>query len=112
WGVSVPDDLALTLGADVPACRAAPAAVQMRGIGERLSHAPLPDFWMVLVNPRIAVPTGAVFARVRDREPPAPPVMPARGFDGFADFVTWLATQRNDLQAPAIEICPAIGDAL
>lgn len=113
WGLSVPHDLALSLGADVPACRAAPAAVQMQGIGERLSPAPpLPDFWMVLVNPRIAVPTGAVFAGVREREPPAPPEMPGEGFACFANFVAWLATQRNDLQAPAIEICSAIGDVL
>lgn len=113
WGVSVPDDLALSLGADVPVCRAAPRAMRMQGIGERLAPAPpLPEFWLVLVNPGVAVPTGAVFAGVRDRHPPAPPQMPEAGFARFDDFAAWLATQRNDLQAPAAAICPPIAEVL
>lgn len=113
WGVSAPDDLALRLGADVPVCRAAPRAMRMQGVGERLTPAPpLPDFWLVLVNPGVAVPTSAVFADVRDRNPLAAPPMPEAGFVRFANFAAWLATQRNDLQAPAAAICPAIGEVL
>ena len=33
-------------------------------------------------------------------------------FSSFADFRDWLAMQRNDLQAPAEEICPEIGIVL
>lgn len=112
WDVPVPDDLPLTLGADVPVCRRAPQAMRMQGIGERLSPAPaLPGFWLVLVNPGVAVPTGQVFGAVRDRNPPAPPPVPAR-FAGFDAFAAWLATQRNDLEAPAAGICPPIGEVL
>jgi 4-diphosphocytidyl-2-C-methyl-D-erythritol kinase len=113
WGVAVPDGLALSLGADVPVCCAAPRAMRMQGIGERLSPAPrLPPFWLVLANPRTAVPTAAVFAGVRDRNPPPAPPAPEGGFAGFDAFVRWLALQRNDLQAPAMALCPAIGEML
>ena len=113
WGATVPDGLALALGADVPVCCAAPHATRMQGIGERLSPAPrLPPFWLVLVNPLRAVPTGAVFAGVRDREPPPGPAAPEAGFARFAAFVDWLAQQRNDLEAPAMALCPAIGEVL
>ncbi len=113
WDVPVPDDLALSLGADVPVCRAAPRPMRMQGIGERLTPAPpLPACWLVLVNPGVAVPTGAVFAGVSDRNPPAPPPLPEAGFAGFDEFAGWLATQRNDLQAPAVAICPQVGEVL
>ncbi len=113
WGVAVPDGLALSLGADVPVCCAAPRAMRMQGIGERLSPAPrLPRFWLVLVNPLRAVPTGAVFAGVRDRNPPPAPPAPDGGFADFDAFARWLGRQRNDLQEPAMALCPAIGDVL
>lgn len=113
WEVEVPDGLALSLGADVPVCCAAPRATRMQGIGERLSPAPrLPAFWLVLVNPMLAVPTGAVFAGVGDSNPPPGASAPAAGFDRFDAFVKWLARQRNDLQAPATALCPAIGEVL
>ena len=113
WGCEVPDDLALALGADVPVCCRAPAPQRMQGIGERLTPViGLPAFWMVLVNPLVGVPTGAVFAGVADKSPPPAPERPAGGFAGFDDFTDWLATQRNDLQAPAIAVCPPIREVL
>ena len=113
WDVPVPDGLALSLGADVPVCRAAPRPMRMQGIGERLEPAPpLPEFHLVLANPGVAVPTAAVFAGVADRDPPPPPPLPAAGFADFAAFAGWLATQRNDLQAAAMAICPAVGEVL
>lgn len=113
WGVAVPDTLALALGADVPVCLRAPEAVRMQGIGDDLGPAPaLPDFWLVLVNPGIALQTAAVFAGVADRNPPPPPGPPENGFRDFADLTAWLGTQRNDLEAPARHICPEIGDVL
>jgi 4-diphosphocytidyl-2-C-methyl-D-erythritol kinase len=70
----------------------------------------MPGFWMVLVNPGIAVATGAVFAAVehRDNLPslPPPPVY------SFPALIDWLAHQRNDLQSAAISICPAIAEVL
>ena len=109
WDCEIPEELALALGADVPVCCRAPAPQRMQGIGERLTSVRgLPAYWMVLVNPLVGVPTGAVFSGVADKNPPAGPEMPTGGFAGFDDFTGWLATQRNDLQAPAEAICPPI----
>lgn len=113
WGVHIPDGLALRLGADVPVCCAAPAPHVMSGIGEQLVAAPcLPEFWIVLVNPMVGVPTGAVFAGVADKNPPRPPSPPPEGFPTFDDLVVWLSTQRNDLQPAAEAICPSITQVL
>lgn len=112
WNVEIPADLALSLGADVPVCLAAPDPQRMQGIGEHVTPAPsLPDFWMVLVNPGVAVPTGAVFRAVEDVNPPPPPEMPDH-FSDFRAFAGWLQSQRNDLQAPAISVAPAVSDVL
>ncbi len=111
WGVAIPGGLALSLGADVPVCLTAPEPRLMAGIGEQLSPAPpMPDFWMVLVNPGVTVATGAVFAAVESREnPPGPPPPPLAGFDAL---IGWLSQQRNDLQPAATSICPAIAEVL
>ncbi len=71
WRVSIDADalrrLGARLGADVPAClHAAPCWVG--GIGEEIEPAsPLPSAGIVLANPRIALPTAAVFAARRAR---------------------------------------------
>ncbi len=100
---------ALALGADVPLCMSR-ALSRMRGIGDQLDRlgAP-PRLSLLLVNPGIAVPTAKVFQalRVRDLAPMDPMPMP----DGD-DWIDWLATQRNDLQAPATMAAPAIGQVL
>ncbi|MDQ2091974.1 4-(cytidine 5'-diphospho)-2-C-methyl-D-erythritol kinase [Marimonas arenosa] len=98
------------LGADVPVCLHA-RAMRMRGIGERLAPVNLPVLPALLVNPRVAVPTGAVFAGLSSKtHPPMPEVIPE--FDAVRDAVGWIARQRNDLEAPAIEIAPVIGEVL
>lgn len=113
WGVDVPQDLALSLGADVPVCLQAPSPCLMSGIGDVLqSVSKLPDCWLVLVNPGVEVPTSTVFAGVRDRNPPPGAELPVAGFGSFDRFREWLSAQRNDLQAPAEAICPEIGAVL
>jgi 4-diphosphocytidyl-2-C-methyl-D-erythritol kinase len=105
------DRRALGLGADVPVCLASAPAI-MGGIGERLTPAPaFPAFWLVLVNPMRAVSTAEVFGALERRDNPAAPPAPAR-FAGVGDMTAWLARQRNDLEAPARAIVPAIGAAL
>lgn len=113
WSAPGPDAAAiLALGADVPVCLRAPAPQRMRGIGEDLTPlAPLPDAYLVLVNPGVAVPTGAVFARF-GAEAGHPGLTPLPDAPDFDAFVTWLGQQRNDLEAPAIAIAPLIGEAL
>ena len=62
WDKPLPDAQAvLALGADVPVCLLGVPA-RMRGIGDRVDRvAGLPPVHIVLVNPRVAVPTAAVF---------------------------------------------------
>ncbi|WP_454275726.1 4-(cytidine 5'-diphospho)-2-C-methyl-D-erythritol kinase [Roseovarius sp. MBR-154] len=106
----LPDDV-LSLGADVPVCLLARAA-RMRGIGEEVTPlARLPVLHAVLVNPGVAVSTPAIFKRLTRRDNAA---MPARlpGWHTAENLILWLATQRNDLEAPAIAEAPVIADIL
>ncbi len=109
-GVPIPEALAQTLGADVPVCVASKPC-RMGGIGECLTPAPaLPACGIALVNPGIAVPTASVFrARTGGFSAPAP--LPASWPDAAA-LAAYLAPLGNDLQAPAIGLCPAIAEVL
>ncbi len=111
WGLREPAPAeTLALGADLPVCMAA-IPVRMRGIGASLDPVPvLPPLHMVLVNPRKAVSTSAVFRHLKHRDHPPMADIPA-GLDA-ASFAVWLGQQRNDLQAPATAILPAIGTAI
>lgn len=102
--------LAASLGADIPVCVAARAA-RMGGVGEQLSAAPaIPDCGLLLVNPGVALATPAVFkARTGGFTPPA--VLPA-GWADAAAMAAELATLRNDLEAPAIALCPVVAEVL
>jgi len=102
--------LAAGLGADVPMCLAGRPLIA-RGRGERLHLLPgMPALFAVLVNPGVAVPTPDVFGALARRDNPPLPDLPA-AFDG-ADLAGWLARTRNDLEAPALRLAPAIGDVL
>ena len=104
-----PPDAVLALGADVPVCLASRPA-RMQGIGEVLTPLPpLPAVGMVLVNPRVAVPTPAVFAALACRTNPAVPLPPADGWRDLAALAAWLAAHtRNDLTAAAQGIAPVL----
>jgi len=95
---------AARLGADVPACVESVACIGT-GTGADLSAVEndLAGSAVLLVNPRVPVPTGPVFAAWDglDRGP-----LP----DGPASRIA--AEGRNDLEAPAIAVCPAIADVL
>jgi len=102
--------IGLELGADVPACLEG-RPVFMGGIGERLTMPPdLPTAWLVLVNPGVAVSTPDVFkARTGDFSDPARFFEPIPDVQALAET---LKTRRNDLAAPAIALCPVIGDVI
>lgn len=114
WRIRVPrralDDLALALGADVPACLFG-RPVFVAGIGERLSRAPpLPPAWFVLVNPGVALATAEVFAARRGGFS-----APGRWSSILADaqaLAARLAALGNDLEAPARALRPEVGEAL
>ncbi|UFN51439.1 4-(cytidine 5'-diphospho)-2-C-methyl-D-erythritol kinase [Roseomonas sp. OT10] len=111
WGVApASGGLALSLGADVPACLAS-APLRMAGIGERLSPAPtLPSCGLVLANPRRPLSTPAVF-RARAPGFSSPADLPA-GWDSAAALAETLRACRNDLEAAAISLCPEVGQVL
>ena len=105
---AVPDGL--SLGADVPACVIS-RPLRMQGIGEQLTLLPaLPDFAIILVNNGEPVSTAAVFAALKQVDNPVGAAVPeGLTANGFFEFI---ATQRNDMQPAAIEICPSIARVL
>ena len=102
--------LARAAGADVPVCLD-PRARLMRGIGDILS-APLklPRLFALLVNPGVAVATKDVFAALN--APHAGQITQAGTPAGPAELLAEITNGRNDLEAPSIELEPAIADAL
>ncbi len=106
--------IALMLGADVPVCLGR-QAVRMAGIGEALSPVPgLPPLGLVLANPGLPCPTGAIFkARAAAGAGFSPgDAVPDKGFGTAADLARALAASGNDLEQPAIGVTPAIGEVL
>ena len=118
WQLTPADDdlyrLALSLGADVPACLAS-RPCYLGGIGEKLTPAPaLPPAGLVLVNPAVAVSTPDVF-RVRT----APFSRSARLGTGPEsvlgtpkELAHALSLRRNDLTDPAVELTPEVANVL
>lgn len=101
---------ALALGADVPMCLSSCAA-HVGGIGEEI--APIdgfPAIDAVLVNVREPVSTAAVFSSLD--LPRGGGMTPAVSTPSASDVQVAIRQGRNDLQAAAIRICPAISDAL
>jgi 4-diphosphocytidyl-2-C-methyl-D-erythritol kinase len=102
--------IAAGLGADVPVCVES-RATRMQGIGELLSAVPpLPHFGLLLVNPRVALPTPAVF-KARRGDFSSPAALPDRFADAAA-LAAWLRPLGNDLQAAAIGLCPAVAEVI
>lgn len=109
-GCPVPVQRAVELGADVPVCLQ-PGPQRMSGIGEKVEPVlGVPEFWLVLVNPRLGVKTASIYGTLKTPEN-APMDWPD-GWGGFAGFARFLAAQRNDLQEPALQIAPVIGEVL
>jgi 4-diphosphocytidyl-2-C-methyl-D-erythritol kinase len=98
------------LGADVPMCLAG-QALRARGIGEEIEILERwPALALVLVWPGQPVSTAEAFKALarRDNPPlPAPPTAAAAG-----DIAGYLASCRNDLEAPALAVAPVIGEVL
>jgi 4-diphosphocytidyl-2-C-methyl-D-erythritol kinase len=94
-GEAALDEIAATLGADVPVCLTSRAS-HVRGIGEIVE--PITDFaprHAVLVNPGVAVGTADVFRELN-----------------FTGEAQGRDPCRNDLTAAAIKLAPVIGDVL
>ena len=114
WNLALPPEqvhaMAVRLGADVPVCLAS-RPYRMSGIGEVLEPAPaLPECGILLANPGVALATQAVF-RARNGPFSAPVTLPD-AWPNAAGLAATLARAGNDLQSPAIALCPAIGTLL
>jgi 4-diphosphocytidyl-2-C-methyl-D-erythritol kinase len=118
-GLAVDDqallDIAAELGADGPACLVARPVIG-EGRGDRLSPAPaMPPLPAVLVNPRRACSTGQVyraFDALASAESGADMPRLAETYDSVASVVARLADCRNDLEPPALGVCPEIAEVL
>jgi 4-diphosphocytidyl-2-C-methyl-D-erythritol kinase len=99
----------LALGADVPVCLAGKPA-RMTGVGELLTGLPpLPEFWLVLANPRVPVPTPRVFYALTQRENPVVPGLPSAALRSAEHLARWLGQMtRNDLVPPANVVAPVL----
>lgn len=103
-------DIAASLGSDVPVCLHAESS-WMEGRGEIVTPiAAVPELPAVLVNPGVSVPTAKVFGALKERHGTGEP-MPA-GWKSAGDLLGWLGRTANDLEAPARAIAPEISDAL
>ncbi|MDP3174038.1 MAG: 4-(cytidine 5'-diphospho)-2-C-methyl-D-erythritol kinase [Phenylobacterium sp.] len=118
WGLTLSDAeleaVAASLGADGAACLFG-RPVLAEGRGERLTPlAALPAIDAVLVNAGPGVSTAKVYGRfdaigvfdVMDAHPEPP------AFEDAIEAASWLATQRNDLEAAARLVEPSVGDVL
>ena len=115
-GLSLDDaalaEIAAVVGADGPMCLHGRAA-WATGRGDRLDFEPaLPALPCLLVNPGAASPTASVYrgydagpVGAADRPPPPDAWTPQA-------VIAWLGEQRNDLEAAAAALQPAIGQAL
>ena len=106
--------IAGTIGADGPACLWARPVVG-EGRGDVLSPAPrMPELNAVLVNPRVACPTGAIY-RAYDAagagggadRPPLPDVI-----ETAEEVAALLSGCRNDLEGPAAALVPQVAAVL
>ena len=105
--------LAASLGSDVPACIAG-RPVLAEGRGERLLPAPaMTPTPAVLVHPGEPCPTAAVYRAfdVRGGGETDRPVLPA-SLASPGDVAAFVKATRNDLEAPAIALVPAVGEVL
>lgn len=113
---------ALRFGADIPVCLNSVPSF-MTGIGETvtpLSH--FPKLGLLLVNPRVQVPTGRVFQELN-----ATPLkgdaghglghgggekLAAKSFCSVSDVIDYMNEFGNDLLEPALKVAPQIGNVL
>jgi 4-diphosphocytidyl-2-C-methyl-D-erythritol kinase len=108
------NQIAVGLGADVPVCLLSKVSL-VSGIGQIVEPEPaLPEIHAVLVNPRVAVPTGPIFQALgllqgTVASDPVPP--PSRGaFRSAETLVEYLRGCRNDLESPAAAMVREIAD--
>ena len=99
--------IAARLGADIPVCLESRCRY-MRGTGTTLDpeESGFACYPALLVNPGVAVPTGAVFGALAAEQTASTDTSAPRG------LAEGLLAGRNDLEAPAVAVAPEIGPVL
>ncbi len=117
WDLPIDDGglvkIAQQLGADVPSCLFSQAG-WMEGIGEQFTPCvSFPSCAVVLINPRIALPTPDVFRHFATHALPLSDeeVLPER-FKDFTALMEWVKARPNDLLASASALCPVLESRL
>ena len=105
--------LALSLGADIPACLQS-RTCYLGGIGDELTPAlSLPQVHLVLVNPAVSISTPDIF---RARTAPFSRSARLKGVEISSvspeDLANTLSTRHNDLTDPAVAYAPEVADVL
>jgi 4-diphosphocytidyl-2-C-methyl-D-erythritol kinase len=112
WNAVLPtevlDDMTLQLGADVPMCFHGIPLIA-RGIGEKIEPVErLPELALVLANPLKAVSTPQIFRALESKNNG---LLPDSSDAGRMDeWMAYLASTRNDLEAPARTCLAEIGE--
>ena len=106
--------LGLRLGADVPFFLGGRNAF-VEGIGEKLTPIEVPPQWYAVVKPPAAIETRAIFGSpllVRNTDAAILEGSLGDSASGFKVTVNDIigGYGRNDLQPPAIEVCPAVAE--
>jgi len=89
------------LGADVPFFLGEGPALA-RGIGDELTPASIPAYWIALAMPRVRVPTAVIFA-----SPELTPTTPSAKMSVFSE-----GYGHNDLESIAVSQFPQVGEAV
>ncbi|GAA6210398.1 4-(cytidine 5'-diphospho)-2-C-methyl-D-erythritol kinase [Hyphomicrobiales bacterium 4NK60-0047b] len=106
-------------GADIPVCVNSEPAL-MHGVGELVEPiGAFPSIGLLLVNPRISVPTGLVFEALNAKEykekTTSQNILHNRhnfDFHSIGEVIDYMQTAPNDLLKPALKIAPKISDVL
>ncbi len=102
--------IGLPLGADVPMCLTG-RALRARGIGEVIDPVEgWPALPLVLAWPGARVSTAEVFKSLSRRD--NPPLANPPAARTVREVAAWLLGCRNDLEPPAVRLCPEIGAVL
>lgn len=103
WDIKAPDDLLLSLGADVPVCYAG-ASCRMSGIGEKIEplENPFKDMVVLLLNPNTPLSTKEVFQNL------------GYSFDAPIKEIdkNTITDAHNSLQETSVKLCPGIQTGL
>lgn len=105
WGSDINlEQIALTLGADIPMCLYS-KPLRAQGIGDELSLLETKSpFYIALVNPLVEVSTPAIFKKLIQKNNPVINEQPIHELAS----VSSMHSMRNDLQQPAVELEPTI----